>query len=41
MRLYLLHYKQGTLGIEIDDVRDDSRLAVYTKVVESFRFKVP
>jgi tRNA A-37 threonylcarbamoyl transferase component Bud32 len=40
MRLYLLHYKQGTLGIEIDDVRDDSRLAVYKKVVESFRFHV-
>jgi serine/threonine protein kinase len=40
MRLYLLHYKQGTLGIEIDDVRDDARLATYTKVVESFRFGV-
>jgi predicted Ser/Thr protein kinase len=40
MRLYLLHYEQGTLGIEIDDVRDDARLAVYTKMVGSFRFKV-
>lgn len=33
MRLYLLHYKQGTLGIEIDDVRDDARLAVYRGLV--------
>jgi serine/threonine-protein kinase len=40
MRLYLMHYKHGTLAIEIDDVRDDSRLAIYTKLVESFRFKV-
>jgi hypothetical protein len=38
MRLYLLHYKHGTLGIEIDDVRDDARLATYTKVVGTFRF---
>jgi serine/threonine-protein kinase len=40
MRLYLLPYERGTLGIEVDDVRDDARLAVYTKVVESFRFRV-
>jgi predicted Ser/Thr protein kinase len=38
MRLYLLHYKSGTLGIEIDDVRDDARLAEYDKVVHTFRF---
>jgi len=38
MRLYLLHYKGGTLGIEIDDMRGDSRLDDYTKVVRSFRF---
>jgi hypothetical protein len=38
MRLYLLHHKGGTLGIEIQDVRDDARLAVYDKVVHSFRF---
>jgi hypothetical protein len=38
MRLYLLHYKGGTLAIEIDDVRGDSRLAGYDKVVRSFRF---
>jgi hypothetical protein len=40
MRLYLLRYKHGTLGIEIDDVRDDARLATYSKVVGSFRFGV-
>jgi len=38
MRLYLLHYKSGTLGIEIDDVRDDARLADYDRVVHTFRF---
>ena len=38
MRLYLLHYKHGTLGIEIDDVRGDSRLTGYSAVVKTFRF---
>ena len=38
MRLYLLHYKHGTLGIEIDDVRGDSRLATYSAVVKTFHF---
>ena len=38
MRLYLLHYKHGTLGIEIDDVRGDSRLATYSAVVNTFHF---
>ena len=38
MRLYLLHYKGGTLGIEIQDLRGDSRLAAYDRVVHSFKF---
>ena len=38
MRLYLLQYKHGTLGIEIDDVRGDSRLATYSAVVNTFHF---
>jgi hypothetical protein len=37
MRLYLLHYRQGTLGIEIDDMTG-KRMAAYIKVVDSFRF---
>jgi len=38
MRLYLLHYKKGTLGIAVTDVRGDSRLEAYDKVVHTFRF---
>jgi hypothetical protein len=38
MRLYLLRYRSGTLAIEIDDVRDDARLAEYDRVVHTFRF---
>jgi serine/threonine-protein kinase len=38
MRLYLLRYKHGTLGIEIDDVRGDSRIAGYSGVVKTFHF---
>jgi serine/threonine-protein kinase len=38
MRLYLLKFKHGTLGIEIDDVRGDSRLATYSAVVKTFHF---
>jgi hypothetical protein len=38
MRLYLLAYRGGTLGIEIDEVRGSSRLAAYSAVVNSFRF---
>jgi hypothetical protein len=41
MRLYLLHYKGGTLGIEIDDVRDDARMKSYIAVVETMRFTRP
>ena len=41
MRLYLLHYKGGTLGIEIDDVRGDARMKSYDDVVKSFRFTLP
>jgi serine/threonine protein kinase len=38
MRLYLLHYGRGTLAIEMDDVRDDARLAEYDRVVRTFKF---
>jgi hypothetical protein len=38
MRLYLLHYKKGTLGIVITDVRGDSRIKGYDKIVRTFRF---
>ena len=38
MRLYLLGYGGGTLAIEVDDVRGDSRLESYSKVVQTFRF---
>jgi hypothetical protein len=38
MRLYLLAYNGGTLGIEIDEVAGDEKLAAYDKVVRSFRF---
>jgi hypothetical protein len=38
MRLYLLAYHRGTLAIEIDEVAGDSKLAAYSKVVQSFRF---
>jgi serine/threonine-protein kinase len=38
MRLYLLHYKGGTLAVEIYEVAGDSKLAAYSAVVDSFRF---
>jgi hypothetical protein len=38
MRLYLLAYKGGTLGIEVDEVKGSSKLATYSRVVRSFRF---
>ena len=38
MRLYLLHYKHETLGIEIDEVSGDSKLDSYSAVVKTFRF---
>jgi hypothetical protein len=38
MRLYLLHYKGGTLGIDIQDLRDDARIEAYDKVVRTFKF---
>lgn len=38
MRLYLLGYKGGTLGIEIDEVRGNSKLDEYSAVVKTFRF---
>ncbi|HST17999.1 MAG TPA: serine/threonine-protein kinase [Gaiellaceae bacterium] len=39
MRLYLLGYRKGTLGIEIDALKGSKRLAEYTAVVKTFRFK--
>jgi hypothetical protein len=39
MRLYLLGYRNGTLGIEIDALKGSKRLAEYTAVVKTFRFK--
>ena len=38
MRLYLLHYQHGTLGIEVDEVSGDSKLDSYSAVVKTFRF---
>ena len=38
MRLYLLRYQGGTLGIEIDEVEGSSKLDEYSAVVETFRF---
>ena len=38
MRLYLLHYKRGTLGIEVDEVSGDTKLPTYSAVVKTFRF---
>jgi hypothetical protein len=38
MRLYLLRYKGGALGIEVDEVGGDAKLAAYDMVVQSFRF---
>ena len=35
MRLYLLHYKGGTLGVEIDEVSGDARLAAYKQAASS------
>jgi hypothetical protein len=39
MRLYLLRYAGGTLGIEVDEVRGSAKLAEYDKVVRRFRFR--
>jgi tRNA A-37 threonylcarbamoyl transferase component Bud32 len=41
MRLYLLAYHHGTLGIEIDEVRGSSKLDAYSAVVKTFRFGKP
>jgi hypothetical protein len=38
MRLYLLGYRGGTVGIEVDALTDPSKLDAYSKVVKSFRF---
>jgi len=38
MRLYLLGYRSGTLGIEVDALTDPAKLDAYTKVVQSFKF---
>ena len=38
MRLYLLRYRGGTIGIEVDALTDPSKLEAYSKVVQSFRF---
>ena len=38
MRLYLLHYHGGTIGIDIIDLKDDERLEQYTDVVKTFKF---
>ena len=38
MRLYLLAYKRGTLGVEVDAVNGSARLAQYDRVVRSFVF---
>ncbi len=38
MRLYLLHYKGGTLGIEITELQGSSKLAAYSDIVKTFRF---
>jgi tRNA A-37 threonylcarbamoyl transferase component Bud32 len=38
MRLYLLGYREGTIGIEVDALTDPSKLVAYSKVVRSFRF---
>ena len=38
MRLYLLAYNAGTLGIEIDEVGGGTKLDAYSAVVKTFRF---
>jgi hypothetical protein len=38
MRLYLLAYHGGTLGIEVDALLGPAKLAAYSRVVDSFRF---
>jgi serine/threonine-protein kinase len=38
MRLYLLRYRGGTLGIEIDEVKGSAKLDEYSKLVSTFRF---
>jgi hypothetical protein len=40
MRLYLLAYKGGTLGVEVDAVNGPAKLAAYDRVVRSFTFHV-
>ena len=39
MRLYLLGYRHGTLGIEIDEVKGAEKLDAYSAVVKTFHFK--
>jgi hypothetical protein len=38
MRLYLLNYRHGTMGIEVDEVSGDSKLPTYSAIVKTFRF---
>jgi hypothetical protein len=38
MRLYLLHYKRGILGIEVDEDSGDAKLPTYSAIVKTFRF---
>ena len=38
MRLYLLGYRGGTLGIDIHEVAGSSKLGAYSAVVRTFRF---
>ena len=40
MRLYLLGYHGGTIGIEVDALQGSAKLAAYSAVVRSFRFAV-
>jgi Protein kinase domain len=40
MRLYLLNYERGTLGIEVDEVSGDAKLPAYSAVVKTFRFSL-
>ena len=38
MRLYLLGYRGGTLGIEVDALQGSAKLDAYSAVVKTFRF---
>ena len=38
MRLYLLGYRGGTIGIEVDALQGSAKLAAYSAVVKTFRF---